>query len=129
MKRLLLSILFCGTVFAVFSQGSVRYDIEPGIERLQSEYVSNWHKISAVNGYRIQVASFSGVNSKSQAETVKAILNTTMLGQRVYIVYVEPYFKVQFGDYFSRLQAYKDLVKIRESYPGAYIVPEKVNYK
>lgn len=129
MKRFLLSILFCGIAFAVFSQGSVRYDIEPGIERLQNEYVSNWRKINSVSGYRIQVASFSGVNSKSQAETVKAILNTTMLGQRAYIVYIEPYFKVQFGDYFSRLQAYKDLVKIRETYPGAYIVPEKVNYK
>ncbi len=114
---------------SLYSQRNVHYDIENGIEQIQSDYVSNWKKLGQVNGYRIQVASFSGVSSKAKAENIKASLTALYPDTKAYIVYNEPYFRVQFGDYFSRLQAYKDLQRIKESYPGAYIVPEKINYR
>lgn len=128
MRNYIVLFLLVFPFLASFSQSNIRYDVEPGIEKIQADYVSNWKKIGTVNGFRIQVAAFSGVNSRTQAESVKNALNNTMLNQKAYVVYNEPYFRVQFGDYFSRLQAYRDLVKLKESYPGAYIVPEKINY-
>lgn len=123
---ILLLVSFCTSAFA---QGNVRYDIEPAISQIQSDYIANWKKIGEISGYRIQVASFSGVNSKSQAESVKAALTSLFPDTKSYVVYSEPYFRVQIGDYNSRLDAYRELLKIKESYPGAYIVPEKIKYR
>ncbi len=129
MHKVILFILT--TVFSlhVVAQGIVNYDIEPMVSQIQSDYIANWKKIGEINGYRIQVASFSGVNSKSQAESVKSTLNVLFPDNKSYVTYNEPYFRVQIGDYFSRLEAYRDLLKIRESYSGAYIVPQKIKYQ
>lgn len=123
---ILLLLLPCGIVLA---QSKVHYDIEPGIERIQEDYVSNWRKISTVNGFRIQIAAYSGVNSKSQAEYARNSFNGIFPYTKSYLTYNEPYFKVRVGDYTTRLEAYKALESIKLSFPGAYIVPDKVNFK
>ena len=116
----------CGIVAA---QNNVHYDIEPGIERIQEDYVNNWRKLGTLNGYRIQIAAYSGVNSRSQAEIARNTFTSLFPYTKAYIIYTEPYFKVRVGNYFTRLQAYKDLENIRLSYPSAYIVPEKITYR
>lgn len=129
MKKFL-TIFFLSTAwYCAFSQGTVRYDIEPGIVRIQEDYVNNWRKIGEINGYRIQIAAYSGVNSKSQAEYAKNSFNNLFPYTRAYLIYNEPYFKVRVGNYQSRLEAYKDLESIRLTYPSAYIVPDKISYR
>ena len=124
-------IIFIFTILGniAVAQGSVRYDIEPGIVRIQEDYINNWRKIGEINGYRIQIAAYSGVNSKSQAEYAKNSFNNLFPYTRAYLIYNEPYFKVRVGNYFTRLQAYKDLETIKLTYPSAYIVPDKINYR
>ena len=125
-----LTIFFLSTAWCcAFSQSTVRYDIEPGIVRIQEDYVNNWRKIGEINGYRIQIAAYSGVNSKSQAEYAKNSFNNLFPYTRAYLIYNEPYFKVRVGNYQSRLEAYKDLESIRLTYPSAYIVPDKISYR
>jgi len=85
--------------------------------------------LGEINGYRIQIAAYSGVNSKSQAETARNSFTALFPYTRSYLIYNEPYFKVRVGDYYTRLQAYKDLETIRETYPSAYIVPDKIHYR
>ena len=129
MKKLL-TIFFLSTAWCfAFSQGTVRYDIEPGIARIQEDYVNNWRKVGEINGYRIQIAAYSGVNSKSQAEYAKNSFNNLFPYTRAYLIYNEPYFKVRVGNYRSRLQAHKDLETIKLTYPSAYIVPDKISYR
>jgi len=123
---LLLTVAFC---LRLSAQESVRYDIEPGIVRIQEDYVNNWKKVGEINGYRIQIAAYSGVNSKSQAEYAKNSFNNLFPYTKAYIIYTEPYFKVRVGNYYSRLQAYKELENIKLTYPSAYIVPDKISYK
>ena len=123
---LLLTVAFC---LRLSAQESVRYDIEPGIVRIQEDYVNNWKKVGEINGYRIQIAAYSGVNSKSQAEYAKNSFNNLFPYTKAYIIYTEPYFKVRVGNYYSRLQAYRELENIKLTYPSAYIVPDKINYK
>ncbi len=123
---LLLTVAFC---LRLSAQESVRYDIEPGIVRIQEDYVNNWKKVGEINGYRIQIAAYSGVNSKSQAEYAKNSFNNLFPYTKAYIIYTEPYFKVRVGNYYSRLEAYKELENIKLTYPSAYIVPDKINYK
>lgn len=130
MKKILtiiiITVVFC---FGLSAQGSVRYDVEPAITQIQEDYVNNWKKVGEINGYRIQIAAYSGVNSKSQAEYAKNSFSNLFPYTKAYLIYTEPYFKVRVGDYYSRLQAYKDLENIRLTYPSAYIVPDKINYR
>lgn len=121
---ILLSI-FCAGAMA---QGNVHYDIEPGITQIQEDYVNNWRKVGEINGYRIQIAAYSGVNSKSQAEAARNTFSNLFPYTKSYLTYNEPYFKVRVGDYYTRLQAYKDLETIKSTYPSAYIVPDKIKY-
>lgn len=128
--RKLLTIFLLSTAWCfAFAQGSVRYDIEPGIERIQEDYVNNWRKVGEINGYRIQIAAYSGVNSKAQAEAARNSFNGLFPYTKSYLIYNEPYFKVRVGNYRSRLQAHKDLETIKLTYPSAYIVPDKISYR
>lgn len=115
--------------YVVTAQGNIRYDIEPSIVKIQEDYIYNWRKVGEINGYRIQIAAYSGVNSKSQAESARNSFNNLFPYTRSYLTYSEPYFKVRVGNYYTRLQAYKDLENIRETYPSAYIVPDKISYR
>ena len=111
------------------AQVRVQYDIEPAIVRIQEDYINNWRKIGELNGFRIQIAAYSGVNSKSQAEAARNTFNNLFPYTQSYLIYNEPYFKVRVGNYRSRLQAYKDLETIKLTYPSAYIVPDKISYR
>lgn len=129
MKKILTFFLLSSFWSFALAQGTVRYDIEPGIARIQEDYVNNWRKVGEINGYRIQIAAYSGVNSKSQAENAKNSFNNLFPYTKAYLIYNEPYFKVRVGNYFTRLQAYKDLETIKLTYPSAYIVPDKISYR
>lgn len=129
MKKILTIFFFSMLWSFTLAQGTVRYDIEPEILRIQEDYISNWRKVGEINGYRIQIAAYSGVNSKSQAEYAKNSFNNLFLYTKAYLIYNEPYFKVRVGNYFTRLQAYKDLETIKLTYPSAYIVPDKISYR
>ena len=123
---ILLFLLACGVTLA---QSRVNYDIEPGITKIQEDYIYNWKKVGEFNGFRIQIAAYSGVNSRSQAEAARNAFSALFPYSRTYLIYNEPYFKVRVGNYYTRLQAYKDLETIRETYPSAYIVPDKISYR
>ena len=129
MKQFFVFIILSLSITFAFAQGSVRYDIEPSIVRIQEDYVNNWRKVGEIYGYRIQIAAYSGVNSRSQAESARNTFNNLFPYTKSYLIYNEPYFKVRVGNYYTRLQAFKDLETIRETYPSAYIVPDKINYR
>ena len=129
MRKFFVILLFQFSCSIVEAQRYVHYDVEPGVERIQEDYVNNWRKISTVDGYRIQIAAYSGVNSRSQAEAAKNSFNGMFPYIKANIIYTEPYFKVRVGNYRTRLQAYKDLESIKLSYPGAYIVPDKITFR
>ena len=129
MRKFFVILLFLFSCSIVEAQRNVHYDVEPGVERIQEDYVNKWRKISTVDGYRIQIAAYSGVNSRSQAEAAKNSFNGMFPYIKANIIYTEPYFKVRVGNYRTRLQAYKDLESIKLSYPGAYIVPDKITFR
>lgn len=129
MRKIFVILLFIVSCATVLAQGTVRYDVEPAIVRIQEDYVNNWRKVGEISGYRIQIAAYSGVNSKSQAEIAKNSFNNLFPYTKSYLIYSEPYFKVRVGNYYTRLEAYKDLETIRLTYPSAYIVPDKINYR
>jgi len=85
----------------------------------------NQHNHSA-QGYRIQVASLSGANSKRRAFELRDNIKNALPDQEVYVTFDEPSFKVKIGDFRTRLDAYAVLNKIRGYYTGT-IIRDNIN--
>lgn len=117
------------TFFSLISFAQVQYSIEPMIEQIESDYIKAWDKVDKIDGYRIQITAFSGNNSRNRAEGEKVAFKSNFPGISVYLTYTEPYFKLRVGNYYTRLEAYKDLKRIQLTYPNAYIVPDKIFFR
>jgi SPOR domain len=77
----------------------------------------------SVDGYTIQI--YSGQNREEAMNTKKKI-STDIPDLTANLQYQQPKFRVTVGKYFSKLEAYQDLTKLRESFPSAILVPEKI---
>ena len=78
-------------------------------------------------GYRIQIMSVTGANSRDKVNVEKAKILMNFDDVRVYVVYNAPYFKVRLGDFRTKLDAVQFLNSISNEYPQAFVVKDKVN--
>lgn len=77
---------------------------------------------SELKGFRIQI--FLGPFAQAKAERTKFINLGT--GLSAYMPQNPPDYSVRVGDFRTQLEAQKYLAKIKEAYPSAFIVPDKV---
>ena len=82
-------------------------------------------RVKTIPGYRVQIASFSGANSKTSAFNLRESFLTDYPTTQAYIVFDEPNFKVKVGDFRTRLEAYAFLQQIKETYKG-YIIRDNI---
>ncbi len=82
-------------------------------------------RVKTIPGYRVQIASFSGANSKTSAFNLRDNFLTDYPTVQAYIVFDEPNFKVKVGDFRTRLEAYAFLQQIKETYKG-YIIRDNI---
>jgi hypothetical protein len=75
-------------------------------------------------GYRVQI--YSGSDRKA-AYDAQAKFQNKYPGQRTYITYTEPYFKVKAGDYRTRLEAEKTMQQLKGNFTSLFIISEKIN--
>ncbi len=81
-------------------------------------------EVQATRGYRIQI--YSG-NSRSEAENIRLNYMGVNPGVQCYIEFISPYYKVRIGNYLTDAEANKDLRKIKQSYPMAFIVSSYID--
>lgn len=75
-----------------------------------------------IPGYRIQV--YHGNLKIAKEERAKFLATTEEFP--CYLVSLSPNFAVRVGDFRSELEAHKYLAAVRERYPKAYVVPDKI---
>lgn len=75
-----------------------------------------------VEGFTIQV--YSGLDRES-ALTAKRQLATNLPDLKSELEYNQPNFRVKTGKYFSRLEAQRDFMAIKEHFPSAIVIPDK----
>jgi hypothetical protein len=75
-----------------------------------------------VPGYTIQV--YSGLNSE-EARNARRRLQEE-LGMHADMQYIQPKWRVRVGNYFTNLDAQKDLVRLKRAFPNAILVPESI---
>ena len=76
-----------------------------------------------VDGYTIQV--YAG-QSREAANQAKKTMADEAADLRAELQYLAPKFRVKVGAYYTRLEAQKDLVRLRKMFPNAILVPEKM---
>lgn len=74
-----------------------------------------------IEGYTIQI--YSGQN-REEAMNAKKKMNIPDLN--AVLEYTQPKFRVRVGNYYSRLEAHRDLTRLKRIYTNAILVPEKI---
>lgn len=107
-------------------QAQVRLAGDTDVERMVAKHVELNNKVKTIPGYRVQIASFSGTNSKANAFELRDKFAADFPEVQAYIVFDEPNFKVKVGDFRTRLEAYAFLQRIKEFYKG-YITKDNIS--
>ena len=117
--------------FFVFSQAqkNVSYDKESGVDFIEQQYIGAWKKTKKMDGFRIQITSFSGANSKNSIEKTAVQFAQQFPDIPCYKSYLEPNYRLRAGNYRTKLEAYKALSKISPIFPGAFVLREQIDYK
>lgn len=93
--------------------------------RLDSMAAANFDA-NRIQGYRILL--YSG-NDRNQANLAKENAYLHFPKGDVYLTYQSPTFKVRFGNFYTRLEAWQILLKLRPDFPNAVITNEVVFVK
>ncbi|MCX6284614.1 MAG: SPOR domain-containing protein [Bacteroidetes bacterium] len=78
-------------------------------------------------GYRIQIFSDSGNNSKTKAQSAMDEFLAKHPGVKAYLVFKSPNYKVKVGDFRSKLDAIRYLTEITADFPNAFIISDLIN--
>ncbi|MDR2970362.1 MAG: SPOR domain-containing protein [Bacteroidales bacterium] len=129
MKQSIFFLFF--VFFIVFSsaQENISFNSEDGIDIVEQQYIDNWKKIKRIDGFRIQITSFSGVNSKNSIENADVQFKQQFPEILSYVSYSEPNFRLRVGNYHTKLEAYKALQKISPSFLGAFVLKDQILIK
>ena len=124
-------LLFCALSVLIFplcaqgKKGNVELTGDTKVSSLVLKHIEFNERVQTVPGYRIQIASLSGPNSRNQAFDLKRRFKEQYPDVEVYIVFSEPNFRVKVGDFTSKLDAFVFMQRIKGVYPGT-IVKENV---
>jgi hypothetical protein len=94
-------------------------------EVLDSIYRFNQTKMF-VDGFTIQI--YSGLKKEDAMNAIKKFVEEAE-DLRSDLAYVQPKWHVKTGTYFSRLEAQRDLHRLKRIFPAAILVPTKVQLR
>ena len=125
MKRLTIILLLTATM-GCMAQGRVTIKGDVAATKMVEKHIELNSRVKTIPGYRVQIASFSGTNSKVNAFNLRDRFMLDYPAVQAYIVFDEPNFKVKVGDFRTRLEAYAFLQQIKDTYKG-YIIKDNIN--
>ena len=126
MKRFIFAIGLLFLNAFVFGQIQVRYDKEAIIDSVDQAYQNAWKSVKYIEGYRIQLVA---VSSKNGAQKVYNDFKASFPETAAYLSYTEPTFRVRVGNFKTRIDAYRFLMRIQGQFPGAFITKDKISFR
>ncbi len=102
-----------------YEPGEITIIADPRIKSLDLKKTENPTKL---NGYRVQI--FFGDRGKAQEMRGEFIRKYP--DHNAYISYLAPNFRLRVGDFRTRLEGDKFKDEISKSFPGSYIVKDKI---
>lgn len=101
---------------------SVSINEEPEVKKMMEHFINLNKSKPYLQGYRIQLAA---TTSRDQLEQVKLNFEELYPNIPTKWEHTNPYFKFQIGAYATKLEALQAIYKLKEVYPGAYLVIDK----
>ena len=126
MKQLIFWILCCFPLIASAQTGRTTVVGDTKVNQMVEKHVELNSRVKTIPGFRVQIASFSGTNSKQSAFSLRDRFMQDYPEVQAYIVFDEPNFKVKVGDFRTRLEAYAFLQQIKDVYKG-YLIKDNIN--
>lgn len=109
-----------------FDSGRTTILGDPRIERMLQIKMENQKEFPEINGFRIQLFYGSGSKSQSQASEVQSEFLKLYPEMGCYRVFQTPNFKVRVGDFRTKLAATRFLLDLKQDFPEAFIVEDKI---
>ena len=111
-----------------FGQGNVTINQDQRIEDLLNRQIKNNKTDPKIEGFRVQI-HFSNNQNRIASEKVRAQFSNDFPELKTYLEFKAPYYKIQAGDFISKLDAFTVLKEISKHYVGAYIVKAEVYFE
>jgi len=115
--------------------GQLTINQNPSLDTIISRYILVNKNLFEVNnhygmeGYRIQIYASNNRNAREESNKARAEFMSKFPDIVSYPLYAEPgYFKVRVGDFRTKIEATKLFQRISKEFPGAYIVPDVINF-
>lgn len=123
---ILVAILLTFVAYGFSQSNNLNIKQSPEVKEL----VEKHKKVNEANyefdGWRVQIFSAGGTNSKDKANLAKAEFLSKYPDTKVYIVFNAPYFKVRLGNFRTKIEALHFIEEIKKDYPFAFAVIDKI---
>jgi hypothetical protein len=100
---------------------------DPRVDLLVNKHIRINQVIKTMEGFRIQLFSDSGNNSKTKAQAVYDEFLAKFPDMGVYLTFKSPNYKVRIGDFRTRLDAQRFLNELAGDYPNSFIIADQIN--
>ena len=107
--------------------GNIEINRSEAVDKAFKKYLNN-NMSKKLNGFRIRIFFDNKQTARVQSEEVEKLFIETFPQYPVYRTYTNPYFKVAVGDFRTKSEATKVLVKIQRQFPKAFIIKDVINY-
>lgn len=104
--------------------GSLQITTDPGIDQLQQQYIEQNRADHKLTGYRVQI--YNG--RKSETLNKRSEFISQFPSVPVYTLYEAPEYKVQVGDFRTRLEAEKFLNQVTATFGSGFVVKTNIQY-
>ena len=121
-----IALVFSTINLAHAQSGKVEITKDPKIDVLiarRLELSKNGQSASQINGFRIQIYSGS---ERQVAYTEQSRFKSLYPQVFTYLNYIQPNYKVQVGDFRTRMDAEKFMNAIKQNFSSAFIFPAQV---
>jgi len=107
--------------------GKIEIIQDPKVDVLVAKHIQINQNKGGIEGFRIQIFSDSGNNSKNQAQVTSDEFVAKFPNIKAYRTFKSPNYRVRVGDFRNRLDAQRFLFEIASDYPNAFIISDKIN--
>jgi hypothetical protein len=97
------------------------------VDLLVKKHIQINETLNTMDGFRIQVFSESGNNSKTRAQSVQSEFQSRFPEMGVYLTFKSPNYRVRIGDFRTKLDVQRFLMALTGDYPNAFIVSDQIN--
>ncbi len=120
-KKSLLSFFIFQVIFLISANAQIL--IDKNIETVMELKKGHQKLNPRIDGFKVQL--YNG--NETEAYLIRTKFLTLFPDLKIEISYKAPEWKVQVGNFRSRLESDKSLLKIKEQFPGSLVVRAKIN--